>query len=93
LLIEKAKQLAVGLEIPEGTLQFSSGWLQKLKECNGIHQEKLQARQNLLIKLPLLMLFQCYMITIIINVQAIHSNEFTTWIKRAFLSVRIHIFI
>ena len=42
LLIEKAKQLAIGFEVPEGTMQFSSGWLQKFKERNGIHQEKLQ---------------------------------------------------
>jgi transposase len=42
LLIEKAKQLATGFEVPEGTLQFSAGWLQKFKKRNGIHQEKLQ---------------------------------------------------
>src|ERR1044072_4029458 len=42
LLIEKAKLLANGLEIPEGTLKFSSGWLQGFKKRNGINQEKLQ---------------------------------------------------
>lgn len=42
LLIEKAKLLASGLEIPEDTLKFSNGWLQGFKKRNGIHQEKLQ---------------------------------------------------
>src|SRR5437016_10808356 len=31
ILVEKAKQLADELNVPEGTLQFSSGWLQKFK--------------------------------------------------------------
>ena len=35
ILIEKAKQLAVGLE----TLKFSAGWLQKFKEHNRIRQQ------------------------------------------------------
>jgi len=41
MLIEKAKQLASGLGVPEGVMQFSSGWLHKFKERNGIHREKL----------------------------------------------------
>jgi|GEM_PF-1216312 len=41
MLIEKARQLSKGLGIPEGTLQFSSGWLYKFKKRNGIHKEKL----------------------------------------------------
>ena len=41
-MIEKAKLLANGLEIPEGTLKFSSRWLQGFKKRNGIYQEKLQ---------------------------------------------------
>ena len=45
LLIEKAKALANELNIPEGTLQFSSGWLQKFKERNGIHHEKLHGEE------------------------------------------------
>jgi hypothetical protein len=42
LLIEKAKQIASGLGVPEGTLKFSFGWLQKFKERNKIRYEKLQ---------------------------------------------------
>jgi Tc5 transposase DNA-binding domain len=42
LLIEKAKRLASGFGIPPGKLQFSSGWLQKFKQRNGIRQQKLQ---------------------------------------------------
>ncbi|CAG8484858.1 11562_t:CDS:2, partial [Scutellospora calospora] len=42
ILIEKAKLLAARLEVPKGTLQFSSCWLQKFKECNCIQQVKLQ---------------------------------------------------
>ncbi|CAG8623485.1 22565_t:CDS:2, partial [Dentiscutata erythropus] len=42
VLIKKAKLLAAGLGVPEGTLQFSSGWLQKFKERNGIRQVKPQ---------------------------------------------------
>jgi hypothetical protein len=41
ILIEKAKLLASELEVPEGMLQFSSGWLQGFKKRNGIHQKKL----------------------------------------------------
>ena len=42
ILIERAKLLANGLEIPEGALHFSVGWLQKFKIRNNIHQVKLQ---------------------------------------------------
>jgi hypothetical protein len=42
ILIEKAKQLATGLGVPENTLLFSSGWLYGFKKRNGIQQEKLQ---------------------------------------------------
>ncbi len=42
ILIEKAKLLANGLEIPEEALKFSSGWLHGFKKRNGIRQEKLQ---------------------------------------------------
>jgi hypothetical protein len=38
ILVEKAKQIATGLGIPEGTLKFSTGWLVKFKNHNGIHQ-------------------------------------------------------
>ena len=41
-MIEKAKQLADGLEIPKEALKFSSGWLHGFKKRNGIRQEKLQ---------------------------------------------------
>ena len=40
-MIEKAKLLVNGLEIPEEALKFSSGWLQGFKKRNGICQEKL----------------------------------------------------
>ena len=43
ILIEKAKLLANELEVSEGTLQFSSGWLQKFK---GIRQVKLQGESG-----------------------------------------------
>ena len=46
ILIEKAKLLANELEVPEGTLQFSSGWLQKFKDRNGIRQVKLQGESG-----------------------------------------------
>src|SRR6266496_4781980 len=42
ILVEKAKLLANGLGVPENTLQFSSGWLQGFKKCNGIRQQKFQ---------------------------------------------------
>ena len=42
LLIEKAKALADGLEIPQGALNFSPGWLYKFKSRNGIRLRKLQ---------------------------------------------------
>src|SRR5207247_2502594 len=60
ILVEKAKQLADELNVPEGTLQFSSGWLQKFKDRNSIRQIKLQgeadsADENAIAKaLPLL---------------------------------------
>ncbi|CAG8715642.1 34106_t:CDS:2, partial [Racocetra persica] len=41
MMIEKAKLLADKLGVPEGKLYFSSGWLQKFKERNGIYQIKL----------------------------------------------------
>ena len=41
ILIEKVKLLANELGVPEGTLQFSSGWLQGFKKQNGICQENL----------------------------------------------------
>ncbi|CAG8698035.1 880_t:CDS:2 [Dentiscutata erythropus] len=43
ILIQKVKLLTAGLGVPEGTLQFSSGWLQKFKEHNSIRQIKLQS--------------------------------------------------
>jgi hypothetical protein len=46
ILIEKAKQLADGLGIPDGTLVFSAGWLQKFKERNGIRQQKLHGEAS-----------------------------------------------
>ena len=60
ILIEKAKLLANGLEIPEEALKFSSGWLHRFKKRNGIRQEKLQEEaasinQDIIIEaLPLL---------------------------------------
>ena len=46
MLIEKAKLLANGLGVLEGTLQFSSGWLHKFKNCNEIHQEILHGEAD-----------------------------------------------
>ena len=46
ILIEKAKELADGLGIPNGTLKFSAGWLQKFKDRNGIHQQKLHGEAS-----------------------------------------------
>ncbi len=46
MLIEKAKLLANGLGVPEGTLQFSSGWLHKFKNRNGIRQEILHGEAD-----------------------------------------------
>lgn len=60
LLVEKAKLLAKELGVPADTLTFSNGWLQKFKERNGIHREKLygegaSADQNAIAEsLPLL---------------------------------------
>jgi hypothetical protein len=42
ILVEKAKQIANGLAIPQGELQFSVGWLQKFKDRNGIRQQTRQ---------------------------------------------------
>ncbi|CAG8728253.1 12097_t:CDS:2 [Cetraspora pellucida] len=42
LLVEKAKLLANGLGIPQGTLKFSNDWLEKFKDRNGIHQYHLE---------------------------------------------------
>ncbi|CAG8693631.1 17452_t:CDS:1, partial [Dentiscutata heterogama] len=36
IMIEKAKLLADKLEVSKDKLHFSSGWLQKFKERNGI---------------------------------------------------------
>ena len=46
ILIEKAKELADGLGIPDGTLKFSAGWLQKFKDRNGIRQQKLHGEAS-----------------------------------------------
>ncbi|CAB5395243.1 unnamed protein product [Rhizophagus irregularis] len=46
VLTEKAKQLADELNVPQGTLQFSSGWLQKFKDRNNIRQVKLQGEAD-----------------------------------------------
>ena len=46
ILIEKAKLLAVGLEVPDGMLKFSAGWLQKFKERNGICQQRLHGEAS-----------------------------------------------
>jgi hypothetical protein len=46
ILVEKAKQIATGLGIPEGTLKFSTGWLVKFKNRNGIHQIKLHGEAS-----------------------------------------------
>ncbi|CAG8586978.1 623_t:CDS:2, partial [Dentiscutata heterogama] len=42
LLVKKAKVLADSLEIPQGTLNFSSSWLYKFKNRNGIRLQQLQ---------------------------------------------------
>lgn len=46
ILIEKAKMIANGLNIPQDMFQFSSGWLQKFKNRNGIHQRKLEGEAS-----------------------------------------------
>jgi len=46
ILIEKAKMIADGLDIPRDALQFSSGWLHKFKDCNGIRQRKLKGEAS-----------------------------------------------
>lgn len=46
IIIEKAKKLADGLGVPDGTLSFSHGWLQKFKDRNGIHQRKLHGEAS-----------------------------------------------
>lgn len=46
ILIEKAKMIADGLDIPRDALQFSSGWLHKFKNRNGIRQRKLEGEAS-----------------------------------------------
>lgn len=46
ILVEKAKKIATGLGVPEGTLVFSTGWLGKFKNRNGIHQIKLHGEAS-----------------------------------------------
>ncbi len=46
ILVEKAKKIAMGLGVPEGTLAFSTGWLGKFKNRNGIHQIKLHGEAS-----------------------------------------------
>lgn len=46
ILIEKAKMIAEGLDIPQEGLQFSSGWLHKFKDRNGIRQRKLEGEAS-----------------------------------------------
>jgi len=46
ILIEKAKMIADGLDIPRDALQFSLGWLHKFKDCNGIRQQKLEGEAS-----------------------------------------------
>ena len=60
IIIDKAKLFAERLQIPENKLQFSSGWLYKFKERNGIRLRRLYGEasssdQNTIIEnLPLL---------------------------------------
>ncbi|CAB5357059.1 unnamed protein product [Rhizophagus irregularis] len=60
ILIEKARMIANGLDIPQDALHFSSGWLQKFKDRNGICQRKLEGEASsadeaaIAIALPLL---------------------------------------
>ena len=60
IIIDKAKLFAERLQISESKLQFSSGWLYKFKERNGIQLRKLHgeagsSNQNAIIEiLPLL---------------------------------------
>jgi hypothetical protein len=46
LLVEKAKMIANGLDIPQDALQFSSRWLHKFKDHNGIRQRKLDGEAS-----------------------------------------------
>ena len=46
ILIKKAKMIADGLDILRDALQFSSGWLHKFKDRNGIHQWKLEGEAS-----------------------------------------------
>ena len=46
ILTEKAKQLADGLGVPDETLKFSAGWLQKFKERHGIRLRKLHGESS-----------------------------------------------
>jgi hypothetical protein len=38
--------IADGLDIPQDALQFSSGWLHKFKERNGIRRRKLEGEAS-----------------------------------------------
>jgi hypothetical protein len=38
--------IADGLGIPQDALQFSSGWLHKFKDRNGIHRRKLEGEAS-----------------------------------------------
>ncbi|PKY44631.1 hypothetical protein RhiirA4_514297, partial [Rhizophagus irregularis] len=46
ILIEKAKMIVNGLGIPQDALQFSSEWLHKFKDHNGICQRKLEGEAS-----------------------------------------------
>jgi transposase len=46
ILIEKAKQIANGLGVEEGTLKYSAGWLHRFKKRNGIQEQKLQGEAS-----------------------------------------------
>jgi hypothetical protein len=46
IIITKAKLFAERLQTPESKLQFSSGWLQKFKERNGIQLRKLHGEAS-----------------------------------------------
>nr|CAG8599128.1 6798_t:CDS:2 [Entrophospora candida] len=48
ILIEKAKQIASGLGVPEGTLTFSPGWLYKFKRHNGVKESFMERYRQLI---------------------------------------------
>ena len=54
IIIDKAKLFAERLQIPESKLQFSSGWLYKFKERNGIRLRRLYGEA---VRMPLLKIF------------------------------------